>query len=598
MTGRLARYRDLAWFVAKYGRAEFVTRAVAGEEPAAPDQAAAEAFAKDLESLGPTFIKLGQLLSTRADLLPPAYLDALARLQDHVEPFPFEDVERTIHEELGTRVSNAFAEFDKVPIAAASLGQVHRAVLRGGRVVAVKVQRPGVQERVEKDLAALHDIAVVIDRIGGASRQVDAARVLDEFKRTLMSELDYREEARNLNTIARQLDDFENIVIPLPVNDFTTARVLTMDYVAGTKITAVSRVEWTEIDGAALAEELFRAYLQQILLDGVFHADPHPGNVLLTTDRRIALIDLGMVGRLSGPLQEQLFKLLLAIGEGRGDEAANVAIQLGERRDDFDEPELRRAVADLVGRFHRATMREMNVGRVMLEMSRTGNQHGLKMSPDLALLGKTLLHLDEIARVLDPEFDATASMRRNATSLMQKRMLKSVTPSNIFAAALEVRDFAERLPGRVNTILDALAANDLKFKVEVIDQGSIIEGLQKVANRIALGLVLAALIVGAAMLMRVPTSMTIFGYPGLAMVLFLTAGAGRSAMKSRPRTFSATILTPPRTGVASSAASMAPRRTPLRRIVEARAASANAAPTQGKTRVSLIMPIMGATRVP
>jgi predicted unusual protein kinase regulating ubiquinone biosynthesis (AarF/ABC1/UbiB family) len=380
MSGRLTRYKDFAWFVAKYGRADFVTKAVEGDDTAASDPAAAEAFARDLECLGPTFIKLGQILSTRADLLPPAYLDALARLQDHVEPFPFEEVERTIREELGVRISSAFAEFDELPIAAASLGQVHRAVLRGGRAVAVKVQRPGVRERVGKDLAALREIAVVIDRIGGAYRHVDAARLLDEFKRTLMSELDYREEARNLVTIAHQLRDFEHIVIPLPVDDYTAARVLTMDYVGGAKITAVSRVEWTEVDGAALAEELFKAYLQQILLDGVFHADPHPGNVLLTSDRRIALIDLGMVGRLSAILQEQLFKLLLAIGEGRGDDAADVVVQLGERRDDFNEAGMRRAIADLVGRFHGATMSEMNVGRVMLEMSRSGNRHGLKRS--------------------------------------------------------------------------------------------------------------------------------------------------------------------------------------------------------------------------
>ena len=254
MSGRLGRYKDFAWFVAKYGRADFVTKAVAGDDAAASDPAVAEAFAGDLESLGPTFIKLGQILSTRADLLPPAYLDALTRLQDHVEPFPFEEVERTIREELGVRMSSAFAEFDTLPIAAASLGQVHRAVLRGGRIVAVKVQRPGVRERVEKDLAVLREIAVVIDRVGGAYRHVDAARLVDEFKRPLMSELDYREEARNLVTIAHQLRDFEHIVIPLPVDDYTTARVLTMDYVPGAKITAVSRVEWTEIDGAALAD--------------------------------------------------------------------------------------------------------------------------------------------------------------------------------------------------------------------------------------------------------------------------------------------------------------------------------------------------------
>jgi len=525
MSGRLGRYKDLAWFVAKYGRADFVNRARHGEEAGSADKDAAEAFVRDLESLGPTFIKLGQILSTRADLLPPVYLEALARLQDDVEPFPYEDVERTIREELGVRVSHAFLEFDRVPIAAASLGQVHRAVLRGGRQVAVKVQRPGLRERIDQDLVTFHEIATVIDKVG-AARNVDAARVIEEFKHTLLAELDYREEARNLVTIAHQLRDFENIIVPLPVDDFTTARVLTMDYVGGTKITAVSRIEWTEVDGAVLAEDLFRAYLQQILIDGVFHADPHPGNVLLTPDHRIALIDLGMVGHISAQAQEQLFKLILAIGEGRGDDAANVLMTLGERQDDFEEMEMRRAVAEIVSRYHGQTLRDMNVGRVMLEMSRSGAEHGLKIPPEMALLGKTLLHLDEVGRVLDQNFDVNASLRRNASSVMQKRMLKSATPANIFSAAMDVREFAERLPGRVNKILDSLAANDMRFKVEVIDQGSIIEGLQKVANRIALGLVLAALIVGAAMLMRVPTSLTIFGYPWIAMLLFLAAAAG------------------------------------------------------------------------
>jgi predicted unusual protein kinase regulating ubiquinone biosynthesis (AarF/ABC1/UbiB family) len=525
MTGRLGRYKDLAWFVAKYGRADFVTRALHGEHVSSSDPTAAETFAKDLESLGPTFIKLGQILSTRADLLPPEYLDALSRLQDNVEPFAYDDVEKTVRDELGVRVSHAFVEFDRLPLAAASLGQVHRAVLRGGREVAVKVQRPGIRDQIEKDLSAFKDIAVVIDRIG-AAKNVDATRVLEEFKRTLLSELDYREEARNLVTIAHQLRDFENIVIPLPIDDFTTARVLTMDYISGTKITSVSRVEWTEVDGAGLADELFRAYLEQILIDGVFHADPHPGNVLLTPDHRIALIDLGMIGRVSAGMQEQLFKLILAVGEGHGDEAATVMCNIGERREDFNESDMRRAIADLVGRFHRLTMREMNVGRVVLEMSRSGAEHGLKLPPELTLLGKTLLHLDEVGRVLDPDFDVNAALRRHASSVMRRRMMKSATPANVFAAALDIREFAERLPGRVNRIVDALAANDLRFKVEVIDQGSIIDGLQKVANRIALGLVLAALIVGAAMLMRVPTSLTIFGYPWIAMLLFLVAAAG------------------------------------------------------------------------
>ena len=524
---RLSQYRDLARLFAKYRRADFVTRAgtmPAGEITA--DATEARTFAADLEQLGPTFIKLGQLLSTRADLLPPVYLEALSRLQDNVGPFPFEDVEPMVQDELGVRLSKAFEQFDQTPIAAASLGQVHRAVMRGGRRVAVKVQRPNVRERVLRDLDALDEVAALMARFSAATRAIDAPGVLEEFRRTMLSELDYREEARNLVTLSHQLRDFEQIIVPLPIDDFTTARVLTMDYIDGTKITSVSRVEWTEVDGVALGEDLFRAYLQQILVDGVFHADPHPGNVLLTPDHRLALIDLGMVGRLSATMQERLFRLMLAISESRGDDAASIVIAVADTHEDFDEMQMRRIIIEMVGRYRNTAAKELNVGRVMLEMARAATQHGLRMPPELALLGKALLNLDEIGRVLDPEFDVNASMRRNATRVMQRRVLNSVTPANVFSTALEVRDFAERLPARMNRILDALSANDLRLKIEVIDHGSIIDGFQKVANRIALGLVLAALIVGAAMLMRVPTPFTILGYPGLAMLLFLAAAGG------------------------------------------------------------------------
>jgi predicted unusual protein kinase regulating ubiquinone biosynthesis (AarF/ABC1/UbiB family) len=526
---RLSRYRAFAKFAAKYARADLLAHTgpeSSGARPPKTRTGEAEQFVRDLEALGPTFIKLGQILSTRPDLLPSEYLEALARLQDDVEPFPYADVERILHAELGARLSKVFERFDPEPLAAASLGQVHRATLRGGREVAVKVQRPDVRDRVVKDLDALDEVAALLQRFSPATRSIDAPRVLEEFRRTLLRELDYLEEARNLASLAHELRDFERIVVPLPIEDFTTARVLTMDFIEGVKITSVSPVEWTEVDGAALAEDLFRAYLHQILVDGTFHADPHPGNVLLTPDRRLALIDLGMVGRLSSAMQERLFRLMLAISDGRGDEAASVVISLGEQRDDFSELEIRRVVGELVGRYQHAAAKELNVGSVMLEMARGGNQHGLRLAPELALLGKTLLNLDEIGRLLDPEYDVNGSMRRNAAALMRRRMLKTLSPASVITSVLEIRDLAERLPARMNRVLDALAANDLRLKIEVIDHGSIIDGFQKVANRIALGLVLAALIVGAAMLMRVQTTFTILGYPGLAMLLFLAAAGG------------------------------------------------------------------------
>jgi len=513
---KLGRYAAVASLFLKYGRG------AADVEPATAD-----ALARDLESLGPTFVKLGQLLSTRADLLPPAYLEALSRLQDSVEPVPFDQIKQVVEAELGIRLSKAFSTFDERPMAAASLGQVHRAVLRDGREVAVKVQRPNIRERVLKDLDALDEVAAMLERFSATTRQLEPSGVLDEFRRTILCELDYREEARNMVNLAHQLRDFDRIVVPLPVDDYTTERVLTMDYIAGTKITSVPHIEWTEVDGRELAEDLFRAYLQQILVDGVFHADPHPGNVFLTTpDHRLALIDVGMVGRISGTLQERLFRLMLAISEGRGDEAASVVIAIGDKLESFDEMRVRRVVIELVGRYQHAAAKELNVGRVMLDLTRAGTVNGLRLPPELALLGKTLLNLDEIGRTLDPDFDVNGSMRRNATNLMRSRFLKAVSPGNVFSTALEVRDLAERLPARVNRILDALSANDLRLKIEVIDHGSIIDGLQKVANRIALGLVLAALIVGAALIMQVPTTFRLFGYPGLAIILFLLAATG------------------------------------------------------------------------
>jgi len=525
---RLSRYAAFTKFLAKYGRADFVTRT----DTPAPDQRApgaaadAEGFVRDIEALGPTFIKLGQLLSTRADLLPPPYVDALARLQDDVEPFSYGEVVSIVEGELGVRLSKAFVEFDEKPIAAASLGQVHRAVIRSGRVVAVKVQRPNIRERVIEDLNALDELAPLLQKFTTVSRTLDVPRVLEEFRRTMLRELDYRQEARNMEALAHQLRDFERIVVPLPVDDYTGTRVLTMDYVPGVKITQVSPLQWIDVDGEALANDLFRAYLQQILVDGFFHADPHPGNVLLTPDHRLALIDLGMVGRLSSTVQERLFRLMLAIADGRGDEAASIVVAIGDKLEDFDEPQLRRMVADLVGRYQDASAKDLNVGRVMIDMARSGSRYGLRMPPELPLLGKTLLSLHDIGRLLDADFDVNASMRRNATSLMRRRMLKTATPTHLLSSVLEVRDFAEKLPERVNRILESLAANDLRLKIEVIDRGSIIDGFQKVANRIALGLVLAALIVGAAMLMQVQTRFTIFGYPGLAMMLFLAAAAG------------------------------------------------------------------------
>ncbi len=490
----------------------------------------AEQLAADLEALGPTFIKLGQLLSTRTDLLPLPYLKALARLQDRIAPFPFAEVESIVSTELGVRLSKAFATFDETPLAAASLAQVHRAALRDGRAVAVKVQRPGVREQILEDLEALAVLADLLDRYTEAGSRYEFGRLLDQMRTGLLAELDYRLEAQNLVEVGANLSRFERLVVPAPVPDYTTSRVLTMELIRGRKVTALSPLARLEIDGKVLAEELFSAYLKQFLVDGLFHADPHPGNVFLTDDGRLALLDLGMVGRIAPRLQEGLLKLLLAVAEGQGERVAELAFQIGHPTGSFDEVEFRRRIASQVMRYQGATVAQIEVGQIMLEISRTAGETGVQLPHELALLGKALLNLDQVGRTLDPELDPNATVRKNAMELLRQRMWKSASPGHLLAAAMEAKEFAEQLPGRVNRILGRIADNDLRVKVDTIDETRLMEGFQKVANRITTGLVLAALIVGAAMLMRVETSFRLFGYPGLAMLLFLVAAGGGCAL--------------------------------------------------------------------
>jgi predicted unusual protein kinase regulating ubiquinone biosynthesis (AarF/ABC1/UbiB family) len=519
---KLSRYAAVATLLLKYGRAgsvdETSTADVDSDKP--------EQLACDLEKLGPTFIKLGQVLSTRPDLLPPAYLEALTRLQDKVKPFPFTDVHRIVEEELGARLSKAFTMFEETPIAAASLGQVHRAALRDGRIVAVKVQRPDIAKTVATDLDALDEIAQFLSNRTDAGKRYDLVGMVGEFRMALEAELDYLREANNLRLIGKNLEEFELIVVPQPVEGYTSKRVLTMDYVSGTKVTQISPIVGIELQRDVLADTLVHAYLKQIVLDGVFHADPHPGNVFVTEDGRLALIDLGMVGRITPQMQDRLLKLLLAISEGRGEEAAEVAVTLGEKLPEFNEAGFRRAISALVGRIGHQSIAEFQIGRVFLELSGLINDNAMRAPAELTMLGKTLLHLDEVARTLDPTLDVNECVRRNGVDLMSRRMKKMASSGSLISAVLEGKEFAAKLPGRVNRVLDALAASELKMKVEVIDDGAIIEGLQKVANRITLGLILAAMIVSAAMVMRIDTTFRILGYPAFAMILFLLAGAG------------------------------------------------------------------------
>jgi ubiquinone biosynthesis protein len=530
----LARYKDIAKLLWKYGRSDLVAQMAADdtlagakpEQPAGDAETPPDRLADDLEAMGPTFVKLGQVLSSRPDLLPAPYLTALARLQDRVKPFPYAEVEQIVEAELGVRISKAFSRFDAEPIAAASLGQVHAAALRDGREVVVKVQRPDAPQQIAEDFEVLAEVAGLLDPHTDFGRSHRLRATVEDLRSTLAHELDYEREAQNLVAVGKNLEEFELIRIPKPVADYSTKRVLTMEHVQGLKITKLSPVVRLELEGAALAEELFRAYLKQVLVDGLFHADPHPGNVFITDDHRIALLDLGMVGHIAPDMQNHLLRVLIAISEGRTEEVADVVCQISDKTREFDPAAFKKRVSQLVMDRQGQALRQTNVGATLLQMTRSARELGLYVPSDLTMLGKTLLQLDEVGRILDPEFDPDAAIRRNSADIMSKHLRKDTSKGSFLTSLLDMKEFVVGLPVRLNRLMDAATNKDLEIKVRAVDAPVIMEGLLKIANRITSGVILAALIVGASLMMRIETSWTLFGYPGLAILCFLAAAAG------------------------------------------------------------------------
>jgi predicted unusual protein kinase regulating ubiquinone biosynthesis (AarF/ABC1/UbiB family) len=527
----LKLYQQIAGLLIKYGRSDLLqdissTELLAQEDlPKDRGTVSPSELADDLECMGPTFVKLGQILSSRPDLLPEPYIKALSRLQDKVKPFPFEDVEQIVVTELGVRLSKAFANFEREPLAAASLGQVHRATLRDGRAVVVKVQRPGIRPQIVDELQVLDEIAGVLEHTR-SGRRYQLQKVFEEFRHTLINELDYQKEAANMTRVAENLQEFPRIRVPKAVASYTTRSILTMDYIPGRKITEITPLARLDIDGAALGDELFRAYLKQVLVDGLFHADPHPGNVFLTDDHKIALLDMGMVGRTTPELQDQLVKILLAISEGRGETAAEIALRISEPTEEFNELEFTKNVSRFIAEQQNNRLSELDVGKALLALTRCAAENGLFVPTELTMLGKTLLQLDEIGKILDPEFDPNASVKQNVTTILNQRMWRSMSPGNMAASVLEMKDFIGNLPNRLTRILDSIANAELEVKVKAVDASLMLSGFHKIANRIASGLILAALLIGASLLMQVKTDFTIFGYPGLAMIFFMAAAAG------------------------------------------------------------------------
>lgn len=525
----LSRYRDLALLLIKYKQRDLVhklglDKLFESHETLhqTPEEVDARHLVADLEKLGPTFVKLGQLLSTRPDMLPSEYLEALTRLQDNVTPMPFSCVRDILHQELGVDMSAVFRIVDEKPLASASIGQVHWARLHSGEEVVVKVQRPGIREEIFTDLEVLGQLAQWLDSYTDIGHRYRFALMLTSLRRSLLKEVDYRIEAENALRFASNLQEFRRIRIPRPYLQYTTDRVLTLQYIDGAKITALTPSELAVIDREELARELFCSFLHQALIDGFFHADPHPGNVLLTPGGYIAFIDFGMVVSIPASVQEYLLKMVLALNEANGDEVAGVATSMGTAEEGFNKGRFREMIRELVAEHSDAPLERLQTGRIILEMQSIAGVNNLRLPTELIMLGKTLMNLDRLLQTFAPSFVPSAEMRRYTGTVIRRRSQSMLTLDGIFRAALEAGELARALPYRLNKITQMLADNELHFQVTGFNEKRLLASIEKVANRVTTGLILAALIVGASLIVRLDSPY----YRSIAFLFYILASVG------------------------------------------------------------------------
>lgn len=479
----------------------------------------AEAFVAELETLGPAYVKVGQMLSTRADLVHPACMPALERMQDAVAPLPWAAMRGALAREYGAPPERLFARIDPVPIGSASLAQVYRAMLPDGSEVAVKVQRPGVEVQVRRDLDLLMRLARGLDRFTPIGERIRASEWIAEFRASLLHELDYEAEADSLERFAGHLEPYPTLCVPRPVRSHCRAHVLTMELVRGCRIGDAHRLA-NEADAERLGSDLVRAYLDQALVHGEIHADPHPGNLLVTDDGRLALLDLGMVTSLSPQRRDQLMRILLAVADGRGEDVADEVAALGEPLESFDRAGLRHDAARLVARYTTGESPAPTEGRLLLELVRLSTVHGLRPPSELTLLGKALLDLDAARESLAPRLDVRALIERHLSRIAASRLREGMTSARVVDGLHQMQSLLAEAPRRLDSLLAILADNRLRVRITGLEEARLVENLQKIANRIAAGVIVAALILASALIMRAGAAP---GHGAIALGLFLLA---------------------------------------------------------------------------
>jgi len=476
-----------------------------------------------MEELGPTFIKLGQILSTRPDLIPVEFIQELSKLQDNVPPFPYTEARQIIEFELGGPLEDIFQHFEETPLAAASIGQVHRAQLKDGEEVVVKVQRPGIRKIIEVDLEIMLHLASLMERHLEELQVHRPVRIVQEFARTLGKEIDYTIEASHIERFARQSMDDPTVYVPKVFRDTTTERILTMEYIDGIKVSEIDRIEREKLDRKIITVRGADLILRQIFDHGFFHADPHPGNIFVLPDNVICLIDFGMMGYIDRQTRESFADLIYSVIHQDEFKATQILLKLTEYDEKPDVRALERDLTDFIGQYLYVPLKDLQMEKLLHQLLKILSRHRLQIPQDLFLMMKALATVEGIGLLLDPDFE----MIKQTTPFIQRVKMARYHPKrmadDIVRSGIEFVQLMQEIPGEAREILEQMKQGKIKMEFEHRGLEPMLSTHDQISNRIAFAIVIAALIIGSALIVLSKTPPFVFGISVIGIIGFLAA---------------------------------------------------------------------------
>ena len=475
-----------------------------------------------LEELGPTYVKLGQVLSTRPDLIPVDFITELAKLQDEVPSFDVEEVDRIVAAELGAAPDEIFAAFDRTPLASASIGQVHKATLPDGDQVAVKVQRPGIKRVIEVDLEIMLHMATLMERHIEEIAFFRPVKIVEEFAKALEREIDYSFEAINMERMAGQFLSDRTVYIPKVYRDFTTARVLTAEFIDGIKISAIDDLEAAGMSPRKITRRGSDILLRQIFDFGFFHGDPHPGNLFVMPGEVICLLDFGMVGTVDRQTREDFVDLVDAVVHRQETRTAQILLKITQWDDRPPMRAFERAVADFMGRHLYQPLKEIQVGPLLQNLLELAADHRLVIPPDIFLMMKTLTAVEGVARALDPDFDIFAA----AAPFIKRVKLDRYSPQRLTVDAMrlgaDLIDFMQQLPGEILDITRQIRQHKLTVHVELESLRTMLATHDQISNRLSFAIIIAGLIIGSSIIVVSGVPPLFYGISLIGIIVFIT----------------------------------------------------------------------------